>query len=277
MTFEFLIVCHATPEADLSEILVELLSQALENSQDEFRHESIYQMIRITHERSGDEAVNDRGETTLRSILGFTLELPEMDSAEVVVNQFARSLSESIPILHAVSFEDFLLQDELAKRAAEIFALEMKLRRVLSFIYLHAYQHEDPYNLLKEDQVRLATPELNSEQMASATENEFFHIDFSQYTNLNQRRTLQLANMLNIISDSEQYDALRYAIIRKPIENEQDTDFLNNLKALIDPIERMRNCVAHNRRPTQRIAENYHNAHPRLEELLDSYLADFST
>ena len=102
-------------------------------------------------------------------------------------------------------------------------------------------------------------------------------MDFSQYTNLNQRRTLQLANILNIIRDSEQYDALRYAIIRNPIENEQDTDLLNNLKALMDPIERMRNCVAHNRRPTQRIADNYHNARPRVEELLDSYLSDLST
>ena len=44
-----------------------------------------------------------------------------------------------------MKFEDPLLRAELTERASEIFSLEMKLRRVLSLIYLQAYQGEDPF------------------------------------------------------------------------------------------------------------------------------------
>jgi len=37
-------------------------------------------------------------------------------------------------------------------------------------------------------------------------------------------------------------------------------------------IEKMRNCVAHNRRPSRRVVEDYENARPLLNDLLDNYL-----
>ena len=48
---------------------------------------------------------------------------------------------------------------------------------------------------------------------------------------------------------------------------------LKALKERTDAIERMRNCVAHNRRPTKSVSENYLNARPLLNQMLDEYLA----
>lgn len=274
MTFEFLIACRATSEADLYEILKGLLSEALENSQNEFEEDSMNHMIRIGHRRYGDEAVDDDGKTTRHAILGLTLDLPEMDSVEAVANDFAKSLSESDPIFHAVRFEDPLLQDELARHATEIFALEMKLRRVLSFIYLHAYQREeDAYNLLEEEETKPVTPKLESKQMMSATENQFFHMTFRQYINLNNRSQPKLENLRDLIRDSENYDVLRSELLRSPIITEEDSDLLSDLKELMEPIEKMRNCVAHNRRPSRVIIDNYLTTLPRLEARLNGYLS----
>ena len=148
-----------------------------------------------------------------------------------------------------MKFEDPLVQDELAQRAAEIFALEMKLRRVLSFIYLYAYQGGNPYNLLKEEQTRPMTQSLEPEHMMSVTENQFFHLTFGQYINLNNRQQPSLDDLRNMIRDAERYDALRDELLRTPIDNEADINLINDLKELMDPIEQMRNCVAHNEGP----------------------------
>ena len=40
----------------------------------------------------------------------------------------------------------------------------------------------------------------------------------------------------------------------------------------MDSIEAMRNCIAHNRRPSKRIVENYQNTRPLLDMMLDEYL-----
>ena len=41
----------------------------------------------------------------------------------------------------------------------------------------------------------------------------------------------------------------------------------------MDAIEKMRNCVAHNRRPSTRLTANYNNALPQLHEMLDNCLS----
>lgn len=131
MTFEFIISCHAVSGTDLQQVLVDLLTGVLEDNLNEFDPDNIGQMIQIRHS-DPNFTVNDDVK-----ILGFALELPdETESAEAVVQEFANALPDASPIFHAVKFEDPLLRDRLAKRAKEIFALEMKLRR--DFVLIHA-------------------------------------------------------------------------------------------------------------------------------------------
>ena len=151
--------------------------------------------------------------------------------------------------------------------------LEMKLRRILSFIYLVAYQGEGPFELLREDTVKL-TERTEQKHMAAVSENQFFYLNFGLYAQLNQRKKTDIPNLLNIVRDTEKYDDFRAEVLRTPVTNERDREFIGNLKEIMDPIEKMRNCVAHNRQPTDSIKENYDNAYSRLLKLLDDYLLD---
>ena len=196
-----------------------------------------------------------------------------------VIDAYIDLLPKTPPIFHAVKFEDPLLRNELAERAAEMFELEMKLRRVLTIIYLHAYHGEDPFNLLRDesDGQPMARERPTPDQMQAACENQFFHLTFGQYINLNKRQSIGLPKVLEIIQSSEHYNALRAEILRLPVEDEEDADLLADLKTLMNAIDGMRNSVAHNRRPTPRVADNYPSARDRLDERLNRYLKNLSS
>ncbi len=68
------------------------------------------------------------------------------------------------------------------------------------------------------------------------------------------------------------YDAFRAELDRAPIEHEDDAGLVAGLKQQMEAIETMRNYVAHNRQPTRRTVENYDNARPVLDRMLNEYL-----
>ena len=292
MTFEFLVACDFNEEIDVKQSITELLIKVLEDNQNEFEDIDPADLIQFRYQRPGDEIADECSATSHRILIGFKLILPDHVAADgedererqeaeerhntftsSVVADFAKELPDTPPVFHAVKFEDPLLRTSLADRAAEIFAIEMKLRRVLSFIYLHAYQSELPYDLLREEQVNTAPQNLSAQQMMRALENQFFHINFSQYRRLNNRTPILLNDVIELITNSEQYDNFRAAILRSPINNDQDVNLLADIRQFLEPIEDMRNCVAHNRRPTGRIPDSYPDALERLNERLNQYLS----
>ena len=272
MTFEFLVVCRGESATDLDTMLLELLSETLEANQYDFDDYVLLHMVQITHRRESYSESSETG-SVRHTLVGFTVELDDVDVCRTVVDEFADSLVGFGPISHAIRFEDPLLQKELGEIGTVIFKLEMKLRRVLAFIYLHA-RPDKPLDLLQKDQVKPITPNLTEQQMRSVMENQFFHLTFSQYIQLNQPPTPSPRELLGAMLESETYDSLRAKLLGLPIVHEADVVLLSNLKELMDPIEKMRNCVAHNRRPNTGLREDYAVARPRLEERLDQYLAD---
>ena len=178
MTFEFLIACNVNEETDTKQSITDLLSRVLEDHQYDFDEEGPADFIQFRYQRTGHEIADDSGATGRRALIGFNVTLPDFvpsgeedereDAVErhnaltsSVIADFAKDLPATSPVFHAVKFEDPLLRADLAERAVEIFAVEMKLRRVLSFIYLHAYQSELPYDLLREEQVSTVTPNVS--------------------------------------------------------------------------------------------------------------------
>jgi len=274
MIFEFLIVYRKEVSTDIRITLEETLTLALQDNDDESDSEIVEQMIILKTERIGEESTDEDNNLGHKVILGFTLDLSEyINKAQTVVDEFAKALIGENSISHIVKFEDPLLKAELAQWSEEIFAIEMKLRRVLTFIYLYAYQEEDPYQLLKEEKEQpMSKDKPNSDQMKKALENQFFHLVFSQYINLNQRPEFKIPFVLENIQNAETYDIFRREIKRIPIEYEEDASLLAGLKPKMETIEAMRNCIAHNRRPSSRVVNNYKNAHPLLNQLLDDYL-----
>ncbi len=274
MTFEFIISCRTTSMTDIRRTLTDLLVGVLENNLNEFDADAVDQMIQFRHARHGEKPTDDDGMEASHILVGFALEIPEETaSVEAVVEEFASDLPNTPPIVHAVKFEDPLLQAELVERAKEIFVLEMKLRRVLSLIYLHAYQSGEPFNLLRDEKVK-PMGNLTPEQTKAAGENQFFHLTFGNYAELNQRQRFQFNDLLGIIRDADTYEKFREEFSRAPIEQEDDVVLLAGLKERMNPIEEMRHCVAHNRRPGTRLTDNYDNALPQLHEMLDNYLSE---
>lgn len=277
MIFEFVIVCQQDTDTDIRQILIDTLTVSLQDNYDEFEPDTVEQMIALQTQRFGNQLTNEDGNITQTIILGFTLDLPEeTNEAQTVVEEFAKALTEvPNPISHIVKFEDPLLQAELAQWSAEIFAIEMKLRRVLTLIYLNAYQGVEPYNLLKEEttQPTLQTDKkITTEQMQKTLENQFFHLVFSQYGKLNQRPDPKLNDLLENIRNFIQYEELQTEINRKPVADNNDADFLAGLKDKIGAIEKMRNCIAHHRRPPKSTKDDYENAKPLVDQLLNTYL-----
>ena len=279
MTFEFLIACRiphrTTAKINIWVMLTDVLADVLENNNFQFEKNDIAALIQIRHQRSGDEVMDEYyGEITRSILVGFALELPdEINNPEAFIDEFSASLLDEGSIFHVMKFEDSQLQAELAKRAAEIFTLEMKLRRVLSLIYLHAKQDGDPYDLLRDDSVQPQGKEKPTpDQMRAVAENQFFYLTFGNYVALNQRPEFKLRELLETIRDADTYDKFHKELVRASIEDENDADFLAGLKQYMEPIEKMRNCVAHNRRPTDDIRGNYTKTLRDLDELLDDYL-----
>lgn len=266
MTFEFIIVYRPSEGESISDILQARLREALEENPDDV-DESAFAHIVINFERL--QPKDDDGAHFV--VLGFSLELMgEESSICKVVDQFAGSLVAD-PITHAVKYEDPSLLKKLAKWTRDLFALEMKLRRVLSIIYLHAYPGSDPYNLLQDEAVKpMKNQEPQEDQMKAATENQFFHLTFGQYVHLNQRPAIK--DIASLIEDQATYEQLRSELIRQPVGDEGDADFLASLKELMDPVEKMRNAVALNRLPPKNVKENYEKALPLVDEALGNYL-----
>ena len=96
---------------------------------------------------------------------------------------------------------------------------------------------------------------------------------FGQYVSLNQRPEFKLPALLFAIRDADTYDAFRAELDRSPIKQEDDAVLVAGLRERMEAIESMRNCVAHNRRPTRGVIENYDTARPELDRMLDEYLA----
>ncbi|AFZ15002.1 hypothetical protein Cri9333_4211 [Crinalium epipsammum PCC 9333] len=275
MMFEFLILYRKEPDTNIHEVLSDTLTTVLQDNLNEFESEEVQQMIILSTERLGNQSVDESGNSSQNVLLGFSLDLPnETNEPQTVVYEFAKALIDNTnPISHIVKFEDSLLQANLAHWAEEIFALEMKLRRVLTLIYLYAYQDENPFDLLCEESTQPMVKERpKPEQMKAVLENQFFHLTFSQYVGLNQRPELKIADIVKNIKNTETYEVFRAELSRVPVEHEDDAVLLAGLKARMEAIEAMRNCVAHNRRPPRRVIENYENVQPLLNQLLDDYL-----
>ena len=274
MIFEFLIAYHRAEDTEIVGVVRDCLAKVLEDNLNEFDNDAVERMVIPRLQRQGVYRVDESDGNFLRELFGFALDLPEETASMcTVIDEFAEALNAA-PVVHLVKFDDPLTRADFARWADEIYTLEMKLRRVLSLVYLHAYQEGSPYELLREETVQPMNKEQSKpDYLKIQAENEFFHLTFGQYVGLNSRPEFKLAQLLGLIRSKEEYDHLRQEIIRAPVEDEDDAVLLAGLKERMDAIEAMRNCCAHSRRPSKKVIQNYHNATPLLHQLLDDYLA----
>ena len=278
MIVEFLVACFLMPGADVKQAIIDLLASVLLEYGNDFEESTIAEMVILRHWRVGNETEDDGGTARQYTIIGFAIELPEeTEVPDDVIEEFAGGLADTEHGFHVLRFEDPMLQAKLAEYSDEIFSLEMKLRRVLSIVYLHAYPNRDPYDLLRMANIRIqGIP--TEEQMKVTSENQFFHILFSDYIRVNERKSPSIEDIQKLIQESTLYEELHNEVVRTSrnmIDDQHDVDLIGEIRRNLQPIEDIRNCVAHNRRPDAETISNYDQARPALEGTLDEYLAEW--
>ena len=275
MKFEFLVICP--PDIAEANFFEQILWQALTDNLNEMDPDQLGGAVKTKLVRHLPLKPDGNGKTIQRVIFGFDVELDDdTQSLAAVIESFATAIEGTDGVDHLVKFFDQMLLARNLEFMRRIFAIEMKLRKALSLIYLTAYD-KGFYDLLREENIEILKRDgkkPDERELGAARENEFFHLLFSQYTSLNNRRLpKQVTEIIQLLRDSFDFETARAELSRRPVSNEADADFLTSLKTLLDPIEKLRNCVAHNRSPSQTAINQFQKAATDLEGELDGFLS----
>ena len=200
-------------------------------------------------------------EETDAGIFGFLdnpADFETEDELDLVLESFKSSLEDESEVIF--KFSDDNLFKKLSSFYKEIFEIEMRLREILTFIFVDTYKN-DFYNLLKE--IRLGDnhtviSDEEKEILPQKLENEFFHMSFSTYKKMSDTiDTLNINDLIPIIDKTDTIVELRKKIENRGIIKSNYQDFLAEIEQHLNNLQDLRNCVAHNRTPTYEEIVNY--------------------
>lgn len=264
------IVVHQA-EINLQEFLEQKLKEALESNYFEFSDgEALSSIVTIRYTKvfSTD---------TEKSLSGVSVDLTRFDNEEdnisTIVTDFSDLVSENEnnSAVHIIKLYDHNLYLKNAQLAQEIFEIEMKLREVFSVIFIDTLE-DDFYNLLVDvNAIPMGDPQVP--QMRSRYENQFFYLTFSQYKNLNDRKPIGgVPQIIQLLRTTSNFQEFQEYFTHSPVRKEEYADFILGLKANLDAIEKVRNCVMHNRCVSEDDKGNYDQAKEKLMRLADEFL-----
>ncbi len=211
-----------------------------------------------------------------RYLVGFDIILDNSVSFEII-KFFCESFDEDDKCEFLIKFSDQQLFESLQNYYKEIFDIEMKLREILSFIFISTYEN-DCYTFL-EFQKQKVTPIYGKKVsevdipafLKSKYQNEFFYLTFNQYRQLKLPDIVKSETLINLLADSKSFEDLKENINNLGAMKSEKNDylaFLNRISENLESIESVRNCVAHNREPTDDELDNYNMAKEKLEKEL---------
>ena len=272
---DYLVVCSGemdlSGEMGLIELLTETLKSALESVDDEPpADEVLEQLITIRYTKTREDS---------RWACGFSV---TFDSGEERMNDLINNFSEFVAdytadctddrIKHLLKLNDPQLQRTLRDYGKEIFDIEMKLREALSLIFIDTYG-KDFYDFVNETTINPIAPP-SAKQMSESYENQFFFLLFSHYIRINNPKQpdIDRNSIEEYIEQAEDLEDLsRLITFKQPITKTEYVDFLESLKKRVDPIEKLRNCVAHNRSIPEDILAHYETVSELLLEEIDDF------
>ena len=162
---------------------------------------------------------------------------------------------------------------------SEIFEIEMELREVVTFIFSVLY----PLNLLNfTDMQKWINTKLKyegypskEEKLKDLNQNDIFYLLFSQYRGLKINDFVNLEEIKIILekfgeNEPIPQEEIKSLGIMSNLKNKFQT-FLTEINPDLDSIEKLRNCVAHNREPTQDEIQNYLTAKEQLKEKIRDF------
>jgi hypothetical protein len=209
-------------------------------------------------------------------VCGVAVNLSYAQDLDRSVAAIVATCRDADGVAHLLKLFDPSLSERHRQYAGELFEIEMQLREALTVIFL-SDGRLDYYSLLSDATVSPAGGAKNvphEEQMRGAGENEFFHILFSDYIALEMRKVPGQNEMIKLIAEVDDFRDLQRRMSPERAMREKDRAFLAEIKALVQPVEALRNAVAHNREIPRTVRENYQQTLPRLTEALTTFLRD---
>jgi hypothetical protein len=255
-------LCLCTNGTDLAALAAETLRESLGDDAPE--ELDISNFIEITYHKECPHG---------REIWGLNVDFPVDDRGvlEQAVQAFTVILmgAGDAGVEHLVKFDDPVLSERFREWGAEIYSLELRLREALTLIFVDLYQ-EGYYDLLRH--VSVSTIEsVTEEQLQASAQNEFFFLQFGNYLDVDRRQLPKnVASLIDLVRTSTDHAELREALTPS-ILPEHHAEFVAEIRQSLDPVEKMRNAVAHNRSPSRRVEENYQQARQDLEEALTRF------
>jgi len=278
MRVDFQIIYSFDKKTDLKKELLGLLKETSDNSAinlieiedkpENIEEWSIFDYIEIKYNYPSNN----------KYIAGFSLDFEGINNE--FINEFGQTLEDDTAIDLVIKYKDEIMQEEHQKYAREIFELEMKLREVLTFIFLGAYG-EPYYSFLNYQKVNGKGLKKDTKEKTLTTnlENEFFYLSFSQYRELTLPNIILSEKILKIINEknNNKYvpnETLRDRLLKLGVFTNRGRyeDFIAAIKDNLTSIENLRNCIAHNRSlPDYNEIKSYETARDKLEALIKDF------
>lgn len=144
-----------------------------------------------------------------RCIVGISVEFGEESLASSIAGMtMALTQAGDRGIFHVLKLTDPEMHEQHRQYARELFAIEMRLREILSMIFIETFSGADFYSLLSEVEVTVATKDLpQPDYLRAHAENEFFFLLFSSYVRLNSRkRPTKVEDLIGVIEESSDFE-----------------------------------------------------------------------
>ncbi len=260
---------------DLETELLMIYKESLEDTYAEVGEERLESNVQIKYlKKIGNNE---------KVIAGFYFLLDEeINNKERIIKRINDRLVTSEYVEVVFKFEDTDLFPRLSMLYNDLFEIEMKLREAITFIYIDTYG-SDYYNLLKENDIipqfegrsNLRKDTEQREQfLSNRLENEFFHILFSQYSKLHELKPLKMEDLTNSIKVSKNFEEFKKRVTTRGVIKEKYLDFISSIRIDMEMLEKVRNCVAHNRTPSDDDLENFNRVKEELLRKVDDFLSN---
>lgn len=201
----------------------------------------------------------------------------EPNQADRITHRFCKEIRDRVSdnnpgLYHMICLASPTQLRENDRLFREVYQIEMKLREVISYIFLDQYP-DRPYRFLDGNAVKLQGDRSNNtpEYLKAHDENQLFHILFNEYAYLNQQPVSKPQELVQLIREHADYAELHEALRDSPIREERHAALFAALQQLAPPVDDVRNAIMHNRELSRTVRENYDVVKPRFLDVIDTF------
>lgn len=200
----------------------------------------------------------------------------ESDRETFAKGLLSRLLADTGRVEACARFQDVRILERNRKLADEIFAIEMDIREVLTLLIGSASDTSTVESLIDQCILNPMNVPNADDLRAPHAENALFYLLFSDYSQVNRARKVDLPSVIRAIAEHDDFAQFqRFLTQIDVLDHEHLQTFLAQLKDLMDPVEKVRNAVAHNRVVRDRLHGSYQLARAKLQAVLAEALSAF--